>query len=296
MKKILIGVVLVFLVVPSYSSEWNISFDKDEMTGDKSAYLSSDFVYPTERMNFPYRNTKAWLGMGCNGVSEWIYVGFNPAPNLTDIEIERGGYNSIDTRIKFDDDKVEYTTFIQDWGSKFLSFTNDEYIISNIAKSNTLLLELKWYGNGKTYFRFPLKGSSNAIRKIRNFCNSIKKVEKKVEKKVDWKVNKIEEQKKQDCISSGSTWRYGENGDIVCGNYKNISKSSLIEEDLKKQDCINGGSTWRYGENGDIVCGNYKNISKSSLTEEDLKKQSCINRGLTWRYGYYGDIVCGNRQ
>ena len=207
-EKILLGTVLLLLTTASYSSGWDTSFDKDEMTGKKSAYASSNFVSPTKTMDFPYNKTKAWLGIGCDGTSEWVYVGFNTAPNLTNTDT-KSGYSEISTRIKFND-KVEYTTLTQDWGAKFIHFRDNKYIVSNIDKSNSLLLELQWHGNGKTYFNFPLNGSSSAISKIRKFCNTNNKINK----------NSLtdKELKKQNCLSKGLTWRFGKNGNIECGN------------------------------------------------------------------------------
>ncbi len=152
----------------STDDQWDTSISKDEMTGEKSAYASSSIIGPTKRMGFPYGDTNAWLGVGCDGESEWVYVGFTNSPNLNDTEIE-DGYNLIRTRIKFDD-KIENVTLTQNWGSKFLHFRKDSEIILNIAKSNSLLLELNWHGQGKTYFKFSLNGSSAAIDKIGDEC------------------------------------------------------------------------------------------------------------------------------
>ena len=121
-------------------------------------------------MAFPYGDTKGWLGVGCDGTSEWVYVGFTNAPNLNDTEIEQG-YNLITTRIKWDD-KVENISLTQDWGSKFLHFRDDSNIIQKITKSNSVLLELNWHGQGKTYFKFSLSKSSAALDKIRNECKN----------------------------------------------------------------------------------------------------------------------------
>lgn len=167
-KTLLFSMVIVLLLtMPTYGG-WDTSLSKDEMTGERSAYASSPITGPTERMAFPYSDTKAWLGVGCNFLYEWVYVGFTTAPNLNKTDT-KDGYNLIRTRIKWDD-KVEYITLTQDWGSKFIHFSDDRSIISNIAKSNSVLLELNWHGEGKTYFKFSLSGSSAALKKIRSEC------------------------------------------------------------------------------------------------------------------------------
>jgi hypothetical protein len=160
-------VILVFLSMPVFA-QWDVSNSADEMTGKVSAYCSSPTISPTKSMDFPYADLHAWLGIGCDGTSEWVYIGFTEPPNLLDTETE-DGYNTISARIKWDDNLVN-ESFTQAWGAKFIHFKYDEDAIQNIIKSKTLLVELNWYGNGNTYFKFNLAGSSAAIAKIRAKC------------------------------------------------------------------------------------------------------------------------------
>ena len=162
-----IASVVVLLVAP-LSAQWKTSSSVDEMTGERSCYAHSPRVKPTETMGFPHNDVRAWLGFGTDGSSEWAYIGFSTAPNLVDTDI-KDGYNKIRTRIKWDDD-IRTTTLTQDWGASFLRFRHDDIVIGMIIESNTVLLELSWYGEGKTYFRFPLGGSAAAIAKARAAC------------------------------------------------------------------------------------------------------------------------------
>lgn len=161
------GLFILLLPVCSYAN-WDSSVSEDEMTGKKSAYASSSITAPTERMGFPYGKVKAWLGVGCDANSEWTYIGFTSSPNLSNTDT-KDGYSLIKTRIKWDED-VDNITLSQDWGAKFIHFLDDGETIKNIEKSNTVLLELKWHGEGKTYFKFSLKGSSAALNNIRSEC------------------------------------------------------------------------------------------------------------------------------
>jgi hypothetical protein len=161
-------VIIVFLSVPLLG-QWDVSESTDEMTGKKSAYCSSPVTPPTNRMDFPYSDTQAWLGIGCDGASEWVYIGFTNSPNLLNTDTQ-DGYNDISTRIKWDDE-IKNESFTQTWGAKFIHFENNEIAIQNIAKSNTLLVELDWHGSGTIYFKFKLAGSSAAIAKMRAKCN-----------------------------------------------------------------------------------------------------------------------------
>ncbi|MEC7120143.1 MAG: zinc ribbon domain-containing protein, partial [Pseudomonadota bacterium] len=84
------------------ASSWSITSSKDEMTGETSFFAVSESVAPTRPMDFPYSDVTAWIGVGCDGASEWAFFGFDQAPNLTGSET-RSGYNLISTRIKWGD-------------------------------------------------------------------------------------------------------------------------------------------------------------------------------------------------
>lgn len=148
--------------------QWGISTSTDEMSGKRQAFASSPTVSPTKQMDFPYSDVKAWLGVGCDGSSEWAYIGFTRSPNLLDTETE-DGYNQIKTRIKWDN-SIQNVTLIQEWGASFLHFQYDRDAISKMAGANTALLELRWHGQGAIYFRFPLDGSSAALQALRSKC------------------------------------------------------------------------------------------------------------------------------
>lgn len=152
------------------TSKWSTSVSVDEMTGSKQAFANSVRVSPTRQMQFPYSDVKAWLGVGCDGDSEWAYFGFSTAPNLTNENTE-SGYDIIDARIKWDDE-IQQTRLTQEWGERFIGFGYDEGAISKITSSSTVLLELSWHGEGNVNFRFPLKGSAAALNEMRSKCRS----------------------------------------------------------------------------------------------------------------------------
>ena len=166
MKTLFLSAIMVLSM--QVTAQWEVTTSKDEMTGEASSYCSSPSTAPTKTMSFPYGDTKGWLGIGCDGESEWVYAGFTNEPNLQDTEIG-DGYNSILTRIKFDDD-IEEVHLIQTWNSKFLHFSDDKDIIDRIMEANTILLEVKWYGEGSVYFRFDGGGAASAITEIKESC------------------------------------------------------------------------------------------------------------------------------
>jgi len=159
---------IVKKIIPPKPS-WNTTTSKDEMTGKFSAYAHSPRAYPSEKMSFPYSDVHSYMGIGCNSDSEWVYFGFNTAPNLTKDET-KDGYNLIKTRVKWDD-KVENVTLTQEWGDKFISFRNDSNAISSISASKAALLELQWHGQQSVYFNYTLNGSSKALSEIRALCS-----------------------------------------------------------------------------------------------------------------------------
>lgn len=158
----------LLVIAVSVQADWRPNITEDQMTGEVNAYANSDIVMAKKRMGFPYSDTKAWLGVGCDTNHQWAYVGFNGAPNLNDTET-KDGYNRIRTRIRWDD-SVENVTLYQEWGDRFLGFAEDESAIRKITQSNTVLLEFNWHGEGSTYFQFSLDGSAAAVAKIRSEC------------------------------------------------------------------------------------------------------------------------------
>ena len=158
--------------LPPPKPSWNTFTSKDEMTGKFSAYAHSPKAYPNRRMGFPYSDVNSWMGVGCNSDNEWVYFGFNSAPNLTNDET-KDGYNLIRTRVKWDD-QVEYVSLTQDWGAKFIHFRDDASAISKISAASTALLELQWHGEQPIYFEYSLNGSSKAIAEIKAKCAAAK--------------------------------------------------------------------------------------------------------------------------
>lgn len=162
-------IAVVLAVGLAAAADWKVSVSKDEMTGKKECYAISPTTKPTKPMGFPYAGVVAWMGVGTDADSEWVFVGFNEAPNLANTTT-KDGYNLITTRIKWDD-QLENVSMTQDWSAKFLHFQHDSKAIASIGQAQSVLLELNWYGNGNTYFRFPLGGSGSAISTMRTSCS-----------------------------------------------------------------------------------------------------------------------------
>lgn len=150
---------------------WENTRSKDEMTGKQSSYAASPTVRSKTSMSFPYQDTQAWLGVGCDKGSEWAYIGFTNAPNLNDTETE-DGYNVIRTRFKWND-AVETVALTQKWGAEFLHFESDRNAIARIASASVAVLELDWHGQRPVHFEFSLRGSSAAVEQMRRECSGL---------------------------------------------------------------------------------------------------------------------------
>ncbi len=151
MNKKLMGLlilVIFFLAITVNGAEngtkWEVFVDKDVMTGDETWIAASPEASTMEGLNFSnfitLAGVRARLCVSYDGEKEWVYIGFNVTPNPLDTTIG-DGYDIITTRIKWDDE-IETTKLTQEWGSKYLHFTEDEEVVSKIINSDTMLLEL----------------------------------------------------------------------------------------------------------------------------------------------------------
>lgn len=154
---------------PPEPPQWRHQRSSDEMTGRVRAFAMSPETTATRRMDFPYSDVTATMAFGCDSDSEWTYIHFSKAPNLTNTEPESGGYSTFTARIRWDDE-VQNTRMIQEWGEPSLHFSDDGAAVAKIAASAEALVELDWYGAGNVYFPFSMAGSSDAIATARQVC------------------------------------------------------------------------------------------------------------------------------
>ena len=174
-KKVILSTFI--FCVSIFAETWDMDIKKDKMSGEISTYASSPTVTSDEKMRFPYSNTKSWIGIGCKDGKEWAYFGFSESPNLLNTETQ-SGYNILYTKVKIGN-KIDTVKLIQRWGDRFLSisngsqytnFLNSENFIEKLKQGKSILLELNWHGNGKTYFTYSLKGSTRVLNKMQNEC------------------------------------------------------------------------------------------------------------------------------
>ena len=161
-------IILIGTISMPAFGQWLTFIPEGGETGEQNNFAHSPMVVATPYMMFPYDKLTAWIGVGCDSSEEWALFGFSAAPVLLDTSTEEG-YHRISTRIKWDD-LEDNVTLKQKWNSPFLHFSEDKQAISRILGSTTVQLELKWQGQGTTWFQFSLSGASTALAKIRRDC------------------------------------------------------------------------------------------------------------------------------
>lgn len=144
----------------------------DEITGKKSYYASTQSVYPTEQLRWPYSNLKSFIGFGCNSSSKngWAYIGFTKNPNLIGGEYSRDG-KIFRSRAKWDNQVGQVTFFVSLTEDRFLHLQYDNNFIRKIMEHSKLKIELQFYQEGNIYFEYKnLKIFSKAINLVKSKC------------------------------------------------------------------------------------------------------------------------------
>ena len=154
----------------SYGSEaWYTKSSTDEMSGKQSWYAYSPKAFPTRAMNYPYTSTYSQAIVGCSNGSFWSYLYFSDTPNLTADDKIKDGRSVYYSKIKWDNELTKIM-LIQQRGEKYLSVNSTGSFIKKIRTKKSFLLDLNWYGNPRSYFRYSLNGSSQAINKLEETC------------------------------------------------------------------------------------------------------------------------------
>lgn len=159
---------------------WTVSTTADKMTGEKSAYATSDWTNSTKKLSFPYNYVKSAIGVGCNAEDVWVYFIFDNQPNISNDDT-KDGFSVSKSRIKYDGDLSE-VWLTQVWGGKALHVgwnSVDKEVARNLMKYSKVLLETRWYSEGNVYHEYSLSGSTRAIKEALAFCGQSVKEELK---------------------------------------------------------------------------------------------------------------------
>lgn len=147
--------------------KWRVSESKNKMTGKFSAYAYSPDTY--KLLSSPYGIVTSNIYVGCDGEHEWIYFYFSQEPNITNAEPWNNNRSHIDAIMKWDDE-VKAVRLYQTWGEDKLHFFEEYDPISRISFSNTAMLQIQWYGQGKPIFTYSLEGAAEALTEMRTKC------------------------------------------------------------------------------------------------------------------------------
>ncbi|ELR67190.1 hypothetical protein C942_02698 [Photobacterium marinum] len=137
-------------------SAWSYRVSTDEMTQEKSIYLSSRVGTTIKPMSFPYTGTESAIYFGCNSKSKWAYFWFSNQPNIRNDQT-KSGYSLSKSRISFDDE-LENITMTQEWGSKFMHVRYPDWLSKKLTGKDIVKLELDWHGEGRAIFSYDVQG------------------------------------------------------------------------------------------------------------------------------------------
>ncbi|EPE5297877.1 hypothetical protein ACSIWU_004064 [Vibrio parahaemolyticus] len=152
-------------------SAWSYRISTDEMTQEKSVYLSSKVGTTIRPMSFPYRGTESAIYFGCDKKSKWAYFWFSNQPNIVNDQTE-SGFSLSKSRISFDND-LENITMTQKWGSKFMHARYPDWLSKKLTGKEIVKLELDWHGEGRVIFSYNVQGFKPMYSEFIQKCSTL---------------------------------------------------------------------------------------------------------------------------
>lgn len=147
-------------------SLWTVTEKKDEFEGTINRFLISSKSFPNKSLDFPYENTNAVIGVGCQPKSYfWIYINFNEV-NLVGGEFIDDKSEKYNLRAKHNDQMVSIS-LEQQFGSKTL-FVSEKYknqFLEWLEKEEEIMVEFEHYGDGARYYKFKTTGFKTTFKK-----------------------------------------------------------------------------------------------------------------------------------
>lgn len=165
--KLVKTIALSLLMSASVSAAWNVDTSHDEMTGESSSIMMSDTARPTRNMEFPYSDVYSAISViKDDKENERATLHFNKL-NIRGGDIFNG-FTSHSFLVKFGDNKpVKMKGMIQN-GGKSIHITRADAtkFIAEIQKVDSILVQLKWYGEGNVNFKYDVKDAQAAYNKL----------------------------------------------------------------------------------------------------------------------------------
>ncbi|EJC7018017.1 MULTISPECIES: hypothetical protein [Vibrio harveyi group] len=152
-------------------SAWSYRVSTDEMTQDKSIYLSSKIGTTIRPMSFPYTGTESAIYFACDKKSKWAYFWFSSKPNIVNDQTE-SGYSLSKSRIRFDND-LDNITMTQKWGSQFMHARYPDWLSKKLIGKDVVKLELDWHGEGRVIFTYNVHGFKPLYSEFTQKCSTL---------------------------------------------------------------------------------------------------------------------------
>lgn len=164
----LIAVLAMVTMAHAEVSDWETDREMDPMEETKIIYiLSKEVVEPVKKLDDPYGDVVAKLGVGCKSGDHWAYIDFsdlNPAGRTTII----GGYQIFDLRVKWtagDGDKIIRKHRFKYKGSENHLRLHDPFQwMAYLMKYEKVMVELEWYRLGTAHFEWSIRGFEKAYK------------------------------------------------------------------------------------------------------------------------------------
>ena len=157
---------------------WRILKDRDEMTGEISTYAVSPRTTPTSPHS-DYDDLESWMVVGCRvSKVQFMYFDFTEKPILRRTYYPSGYAN--EARIRWNNeiksillDQVSGESALYYSKTAPISLFSPIYIggaIKRTAESESVMLELPWYGESLIHFEYSTNGAAKAIAEVLQPC------------------------------------------------------------------------------------------------------------------------------
>jgi|TARA_B110000908_G_C10103549_1_gene379723 hypothetical protein len=167
MKKILSIIFLVLIFSGYAQANWKGFIKKDEFDGKTRKLLSGSFIKPGIPLGYPFEELSMFPQLNCTNRKVPL-VGFffyDADFNHTEVHLVDGKYlndktSEFNFRIKHGE-QLENIKVEQDFAYKdslFVSLADNSRVFNWFKNEETIVLELKHYGDGVRYYKIDTKG------------------------------------------------------------------------------------------------------------------------------------------
>ena len=167
MKKILSIIFLVLIFSGYAQANWEGSIKKNEFDGKTRKSILGPYIKPDKPLNYPFDELIMTPSLSCSSkVPVIAFVFFNDADyNPSEVHLVDGKYLNDKTaefnfRIKHGEqlENIKIEQDIAYLDSLFISRTDSSRVFNWFKNEETIVLELKHYGDGVRYYKIDTKG------------------------------------------------------------------------------------------------------------------------------------------